>query len=68
MLKSPLLGKHALIIIFFTKLYTLLSVDSSTNRRNEIIFGGDTISIKYGTAGIERHSETNRIQLERPFS
>ncbi len=30
-----------------TKLYTLLLVDSSTNRRNEIIFGV-TISVKYG--------------------
>ncbi len=29
------------------KLYTLLLVDSSTNRRNEIIFGV-TISVKYG--------------------
>ncbi len=30
------------------KLYTLLLLDSSTNRRNEIIFLGSTISVKYG--------------------
>ncbi len=41
------LQKNDTFRIFCEKLYILLSVDGSTNRRNEIIFG-DIIIIKYG--------------------
>ncbi len=41
-------AKNDTFRIFYTKLYMLLSVDGSTNRRNEIIFG-DIIIIKYGS-------------------
>ncbi len=40
-------AKNDTFRIFCAKLYTLLSLDSSTNRCNEIIFWGDTINIKY---------------------
>ncbi len=38
---------HSTFRISYAKLYKLLSVDDSTNRRSEIIFG-DIIIIKYG--------------------
>ncbi len=40
--------KNGTFCIFYPKLYILLSMGSSTNRRNEIIFWRGIISTKYG--------------------